>query len=128
MQASLGPQRLRFNVNFLSLEDDPDVLEETFDDRKEITAGVLVGLTETHRRSRPDAARSRKKTAPSPVPSAWSIVIHVCSSIAGVERRFTEDRDARAETSVSVRFSFQNLGEFSADPGPLGVLNTRRNA
>ena len=119
VQASLGPQRLRFNVNFLSLEDDPDVLEETFDDRKEITAGVLVGLTETI------AVRGQTRRdleEDSTIASTFGLVYrHPCLLVvAGVERRFTEDRDARAETSVSVRLSFQNLGEFSADPGPLG--------
>jgi hypothetical protein len=36
---------------------------------------------------------------------------------AGVQRRFTDDRDADADTSVALRVEFKNLGAFGVEEG-----------
>jgi lipopolysaccharide assembly outer membrane protein LptD (OstA) len=44
--------------------------------------------------------------------------IHPCLEVfAGVQRRFTDDRDADADTSVAVRVEFKNRGAFGVEEG-----------
>lgn len=109
---SVGPSWLRFYANYLSLEDDPSVSEEEFREREEITAGFQVGLWEnlTFR-----AQTRRDLKADSTVANTYGLIYrHPCLLlIGGFEKQFTEDRDAGDGTTVSVRVTFDNLGELA---------------
>jgi hypothetical protein len=46
---------------------------------------------------------------------------HPCLElVGGVERRYTQNRDAEDDTTFSIRVTFINLGQLSADSGMLG--------
>ena len=53
--ALFGPRRLRFDVTYLSLEDDPEL--DRSRKREEITAGVIVGLSRSIAVARADPAQ-----------------------------------------------------------------------
>ena len=117
--AALGPSRLRFDVNYLSLEDDPSVSEEEFRKREEVTAGVQLGLgggltvrAQTRRDLREDST----------VANTFGVIYrHPCLVlIGGIEKQFTEDRDAGDSTTLSFRVTFQNLGEVGAETTAIG--------
>ncbi len=119
VRATLGPSSLRFDVNYLSLEDDPSVSEEEFRAREEITAGVQLGLGSglTVR-----AQTRRDLKADRTVANTYGLIYrHPCLVlIAGVERLFTENRDAGDGTTISLRLTFQNLGEVGGETSAFG--------
>ncbi len=108
--AAVGPSWLRFYTNYLSLEDDPSVSEEEFRQREEITSGVQVGFG-------PDltlrAQTRRDLEENSTVANTFGLIYrHPCLLlIGGLEQQFTEDRDAGDGTTISLRVTFQSLGE-----------------
>ena len=110
VQAAVGPSWLRFDANYLSLEDDPSVSEEEFRRREEITAGIQVGFGSAvtlRAQSRRDLQEN------STVANTFGLIYrHPCLLlIGGLEQQFTEDRDAGDGTTVSFRVTFQSLGE-----------------
>lgn len=119
VRATIGPSRLRLDINYLSLEDDPSVSEEEFEEREEITAGLQVGLGHgvTVR-----AQTRRDLEEDSTVANTFGLIYrHPCLVlIAGVEQQFTEDRDAGDGTTVSLRLTFQNLGEVGGETSVIG--------
>lgn len=119
VRASLGPSRLRLSVNYLSLEDDPSVSEEEFREREEITAGLQLGLgggLTVRAQTRRDLRADRT------VANTYGLIYrHPCLVlIAGIEQQFTEDRDAVDGTTISLRLTFQNLGEVGGETSVVG--------
>ncbi|NJO38376.1 MAG: LPS-assembly protein LptD [Rhizobiales bacterium] len=119
VRATLGPSRLRFDVNYLSLEDDPSVSEEEFREREEITAGLQLGLgggLTVRAQTRRDLRADRT------VANTFGLIYrHPCLIlIGGVEQNFTEDRDAGDGTTISLRLTFQNLGEVGGETSVTG--------
>lgn len=110
IRAAVGPAWLRFDADYLSLEDDPSVAEEEFREREEITAGIQVGLGSSLTLR---AQTRRDLQADSTVANTFGLIYrHPCLLlIGGVEQQFTEDRDASDGTTVSFRVTFQSLGE-----------------
>jgi LPS-assembly protein len=116
--AVLGPPRVRFDVNYLSLEDDPTADEPR--EREEVTAGLSLRFS--------PALALRAQTRQNldlgePVAHSVAVVYRnpCLLLVAGIERRYTEDRDAEGGTSVSVRVIFQNLGELSGETSLFGL-------
>ena len=119
VRAGIGPSRLRFDVNYLSLEDDPSVSEEEFREREEITAGLQLGLgggLTVRAQTRRDLKEDRT------VANTYGLIYrHPCLVlIGGVEQQFTEDRDAGDGTTISLRLTFQNLGEVGGETSVTG--------
>ena len=119
VRATVGPSRLRLNVNYLSLEDDPSVSEEEFREREEITAGLQLGFGGglTFR-----AQTRRDLKADRTVANTYGLIYrHPCLIlIGGVEQQFTEDRDAGDGTTISLRLTFQTLGEVGGETSVTG--------
>lgn len=119
VRAAIGPSRLRLDVNYLSLEDDPSVSDEEFRKREEITAGLQLGLGGgvTVR-----AQTRRDLKADSTVANTFGLIYrHPCLVlIGGVEQQFTKDRDAGDGTTISLRLTFQNLGEIGGETSVIG--------
>jgi len=118
LSGHVGPSRLRFDVNYLALEDDPEADE--FREREEITAGVLVGVTpalSVRAQTRRDLERSRT------VANNYGLVYRnpCLLLVAGLEQRFTDNRDASSRTTFTVRVTFQHLGELAADTRMFGL-------
>jgi LPS-assembly protein len=117
VSTAFGPSRLRFNVDYISLANDP-ALEDT-SSREEITAGVSVGLLP----SLSVAASTRRNLDENE--NIWYkfglVYRHPCLTvIAGLERQNTKQADARAATTFSIRFILKNLGEVHTGGGLLG--------
>lgn len=111
---SVGPSWLRFYATYLSLEDDPSVSDEEFEEREEITAGIQFSVW--------DSLSFRAQTRldleeDSTVTNTYGLIYrHPCLLlIAGVEDDFTVDRDAGDGTTVSIRLTFDNLGELAGE-------------
>jgi len=119
VRATLGPSRLRFDVSYLSLEDDPSVSEEEFRQREEITTGLQLGLGGgvTVR-----AQTRRDLEANSTVANTFGLIYrnHCLVLIGGVEQQFSENRDAGDGTTISLRLTFQNLGEIGGETSAIG--------
>ncbi len=119
VRAAIGPSRLRLDVNYLSLEDDPSVSEEEFRKREEITAGLQLGLgggVTVRAQTRRDLKADRTVAN-----TVGLIYRHPCLVlIGGVEKQFTEDRDAGDGTTISLRLTFQNLGEVGGETSVIG--------
>ncbi len=117
VRAFVGPRRLRFDVTYLSLEDEPAA--EEFREREEITAGVLVGLT----RGLSIRAQTRRNLRQGrTVANNYGLVYRnpCLLLVAALEQRFTENRDATGGTTFTVRVTFEHLGEVVADSGLFG--------
>jgi LPS-assembly protein len=117
--AVLGPQRLRFDVTYLSLSNDP-ALEDT-SHREEITAGLSVGLLPSLS-VRAETRRNLEEDR-----NVWYkfglVYRHPCLTlVAGVERRNTQQGDAQEGTTFAVRVIFKNLGQLSTGGGLPGGL------
>jgi LPS-assembly protein len=112
-----GPPRVRFDVNYLMLEDDPAL--QSLREREEIRAGVSLAVTDSlwlRAFNRYDLAADRT------VSQQFGLVYtHPCLQIAaGVERRNTSNRDAEDSTTFSLRVIFKHLGEIGAEGLGLG--------
>ncbi len=117
MRAFVGPPRLRFDVTYLSLEDDPAA--EDFREREEITAGVLLGLA----RGLSVRAQTRRNLEQNrTVANNFGLVYRnpCLLLIAALEQRYTRNRDASGQTTFTVRVTFEHLGELMADSGLFG--------
>lgn len=110
VRAVVGPSWLRFDANYLSLEDDPSVSEEEFREREELTAGFQVGFGSSVTLR---AQTRRDLEENSTVANTFGLIYrHPCLLlIGGLEQQFTENRDASDGTTVSLRVTFQSLGE-----------------
>lgn len=98
------------DASYLSLEDDPSVSEEEFREREELTAGVQLGFGPALTLR---AQTRRDLQADSTVANTFGLIYrHPCLLlIGGLEQQFTEDRDAGDGTTISLRLTFQSLGE-----------------
>jgi LPS-assembly protein len=111
VRLSLGPPRLRLDLNYLRLADQPD--EDEFRRREEITATL-------HLRLRDDLAFSlrtrRDLTDNATIANTIGMVYNnpCLILVAGLEQSFTRTRDVRPTTTVTVRATFRNLGEVTA--------------
>jgi LPS-assembly protein len=107
-----GPRRVRFNVNYMMLEDDPAL--QSLREREEIRAAVALGISDSLGLR---AATRYNLAADRPVSHQLGLVYtHPCLQlIAGVERRNTSDRDAEDSTTFSVRLTLKHLGEIGAE-------------
>lgn len=118
VRAFVGPPELRFDANYLSLEDDPEA--EDFRQREEITTGVLV-------RPLPSLAlraeTRRNLVRNSTVAHNFGLIYRnqCLLLVAAVEKRFTENRDAGSGTTFTMRVTFQYLGELEAATGLFGL-------
>ena len=114
VRVALGPSALRFDATYLSLEDDPTVSDEEFREREEITAGVQLSLSDS---LTVRAQTRRDLQADSTVANTYGLIYRnpCLLLIAGVEQQFTQDRDAGNGTTVSLRLTFQNLGEVGGE-------------
>jgi len=108
LQVVAGPPRLRLAFGHLLLE------EETaggFDRREEGRAALSLRLTDSWSVI---ASTRRDLDNGDPILDTYGLLYEgACLTVvAGVERDFTRDRDARDSTTVAVRVGFRNLGEF----------------
>jgi LPS-assembly protein len=108
---AVGPPRVRFDVGYLMLEDDPAL--QSLREREEIRGGVSLEVTDwlsMRATGRYDLAEDRT--------ISWQygvIYTHPCLQvIAGVARRNTNNRDAEDSTTFSLQVSFKLLGEIGA--------------
>ncbi len=120
VSAIFGPRRVRFDVNYLSLGDDPSVDDPQ--SREEITAGVVVGLLPSL------SLRAQIRRNLEDDQTVWEkfglIYRHPCLTlVAGIERSYTQQADAEESTTFSIRVILKGLGELSADSGGLGTLS-----
>ncbi len=118
--ALIGPRRLNFDVTYVRLQEDPAV-EGDNQSREEITAGVLVNLLPSLSLR---AQTRRNLELDQPVWYKVGLVYrHPCLTlVAGVERSYIEQADAKGSTTFGIRVVFSHLGELSADSGGLGPL------
>ncbi|HEX2527484.1 MAG TPA: LPS assembly protein LptD [Geminicoccus sp.] len=116
--ASFGWRRLGFGLGYLSLADDPDL--EDVQERKELTASVRAGVTEDIFIS---AGVRQDLVADEPVTYALGLVYnHPCLVlVAGLERDYTEDRDAGPATTLLFRVTLKNLGELGGRTSLSGI-------
>jgi LPS-assembly protein len=114
---SVTRPRVRFDLGYLMLEDDPAL--QSLREREEIRGGISVRLLDSlslRGTSRYDLAADRTVS--------WQfgmVYTHPCLQLAaGVERRNTSNRDAEDTTTVSFRIVFKNLGEIGTDTDLFG--------
>ena len=115
--ALTGPPRVRLNVGYLMLEDDPAL--QSLREREEIRGGISLGVSDSlslRATGRYDLANDRTVS--------WQlggVYTHPCLQIiAGVERRNTSNRDADDSTTFSVRLTLKYLGEIGAEGFGIG--------
>lgn len=105
--ATFGPPRLRFDLGWLRLSDEPTGLGPR--SREELRAGVRLQLFD----SLAIAARTRRDLNEGETVSnlVGLLYTHPCFVlVAGFEQRFTQTGDLDDETSFKVRLSLTNLG------------------
>jgi LPS-assembly protein len=115
--ARFGPRAVRFDVDYLYLEDDPAVRRER--KREEIRAGVSLRLTD----SISVRARTRRNLqADRNIFHKFALVYtHPCLTlVVGVEHKNTSQGDALSSTTFKFRVVFLNLGELKAGSKALG--------
>jgi LPS-assembly protein len=118
--ANVGISWLRLDAQYLFLKDDPadpDLGDEDpSDEREEVIIEAELRATswlslhgELRRNLDQDAWIYYR---------AGLTYIHPCLEVfAGMQRKFTDDRDADADTSVAVRLAFKNLGAVGLEEG-----------
>ena len=113
-----GPPRVRFDVGYLMLEDDPAL--QSLREREEIRGGLSIGLLDSlslRLATRYDLAADRSISE-----QLGLFYVHPCLQlVAGVERLNTSDRDAEPTTTISFRVTLKNLGEIGTDADLLGA-------
>ncbi len=105
--ASFGPPRLRFDVGWLRLSDEPTGLAPR--SREELRAGVRLQLFD----SLAVAARTRRDLNEGRTVSNLFGLLYTNPCfvlVAGLEQRFTATGDLDDETSFKIRLSLTNLG------------------
>jgi LPS-assembly protein len=112
--ANLGIPWLRLDAQYLLLKDDPADFE--VGEREEVIAEVELQATSwlsLHGQLRRNLDEDRWVSY-----RVGLTYIHPCLEVfAGMQRRFTDDRDADADTSVAVRLAFRNLGAVGLEEG-----------
>jgi LPS-assembly protein len=112
--ANLSIPWLRLDAQYLLLKDDPD--DPDVEAREEVTIEAELQATswlalegELRRNVEEDRWVSYR---------FGLTYIHPCLEVfAGMQRKFTDDRDADADTSVAVRLAFKNLGSVGLEEG-----------
>lgn len=112
--ANFGLSWLRFDAQYLFLQDDPGDIavgrREEFIGRVDLQATPWLAFQARGRRNIEDDRWIRYQFG--------VVYIHPCLELfAGVQRRFTDDRDADADTSIALRVEFKNLGAVGASQG-----------
>jgi LPS-assembly protein len=117
--AELGRRPVRFNVDYLSLESDPNAEAPT--KRKEITAGLRLDLLSSISLN---AEFRRNLEEERNIYEKFGLVYrHPCVKVtAGVVHKNTSDRDAGSGTTFWLRVTLQTLGEENTESGLLGPL------
>jgi LPS-assembly protein len=120
VRAVIGPSWLRFDGTYLSLDADPEVAADEFEEREELTTGILIGLGPSlsfRAQTRRDLETS------STISNIFGLIYRnpCLLLIGGLEQDFTQDRDADGGTTVSVRITFQNLGEIGGEASLPGL-------
>ena len=120
VNARFGPRRLRFDVDYLSLQQDPAV-QGSDQSREEITAGAVLGLLPSISLG---AETRRNLQLDEPIWYKVGLVYrHPCLTlIAGIERSYTRQADVRESTTFSVRVVFPHLGALATGGGELVPL------
>jgi LPS-assembly protein len=115
---SVSQPRVRFDLGYLMLEDDPAL--QSLREREEIRGGIAVRLFDSlllRGTNRYDLAADRTVS--------WQIGMvytHPCVQLGvGVARRNTRNRDAEDATTVSFQVVFKNLGEIGTDADLFGA-------
>jgi LPS-assembly protein len=112
-----GPPRVRFDVGYLMLKNDPAV--QSTQEREQIRGGISLGVLDSlslRATTTYDLAEDRSISD-----QLGLIYTHPCLQLlAGVERRNTGDRDAEPTTSISFRVILKNLGEIGTDADLFG--------
>jgi LPS-assembly protein len=113
-----GPPRVRFDVGYLMLEDDPAL--QSLREREEIRGGLSIGLLDSlslRFATRYDLTADRSISE-----QLGLFYVHPCLQlVAGVERLNTSDRDAEPTTTISFRVILKNLGEIGTDADLMGA-------
>jgi LPS-assembly protein len=114
----LGPPRMRFDVTYLFLQDDP-ALDST-ELREEIRAGV--GVTPTPSFSFRVQTR-RNLAQDQTVANTFGFVYRnpCLILVGGIERSFIERGDIRPGTTFSLRVTLKHLGEVGAETSLFGL-------
>ena len=117
--AQLGTRPVVFNVDYLSLESDPNAEAPT--KRKEITAGVRLDLFSSLSLN---AEFRRNLEEDREIYERFGLVYrHPCVKVtAGVEHKNTSDRDAASGTTFWLRVTLQTLGEENTESGLFSPL------
>ncbi len=117
--AVFGPRRVRFNVDYISLSNDPALNDSN--SREEVTAGVSLGLLPSLSLR---AATRRNLDEDRNVWYKFGLVYrHPCLTlVAGVQRKNTQQADAGSATTFSIRVIFKNLGEVATGSSLLAPL------
>ncbi len=109
---SAGPEAVRVSANYLFLDESTTLAE--FDEREEISGGIVANVTENWSAS----ARTTYDLAPNggPLQYGGAVTYHDECLLVSVDlsRNFTNDRDLQASTEVFVRVVFKHLGELGA--------------
>ncbi len=118
--ATFGPRRIHFDVDYLSLQEDP-ALNDQDQSREEITAGVVLGLLPSLSLG---AQTRRNLQLDRPVWYKVGLVYrHPCLTlVAGIERNYTEQPGVPESTTFSIRVILLHLGEVSTGGGSVVPL------
>ena len=118
ISAGLGPTWMRLGVNYVSLEDDPalDVSRR----REEIVGALSLDLTPSitfRTQLRRDLEEDRW------ISQKFGLVYRnpCLQLVAGVERKFTSNRDAVDTTTFTIRVVLKNLGDLSTSSAALPI-------
>jgi LPS-assembly protein len=115
---SVTRPRVRFDLGYLMLEDDPAL--QSLREREEIRGGISVRVSDSlslRATNRYDLAADRTVS--------WQlglIYTHPCLQLAaGIQRRNTSNRDAEDTTTISFRIVFRNLGGIGTEANLFGA-------
>jgi LPS-assembly protein len=112
--ANFGLPWLRIDAEYLYLKDDPGDLD--IDQREEFTTSAELEATSWLSF---EARARRNLEADRWVSYQFGMIYHhPCVEVfAGMQRRFTRDRDADPDTSIALRIEFKNLGSVGSSQG-----------
>jgi LPS-assembly protein len=117
--AEFGPRALRFDVDYLFLQDDPALQSDR--EREEITAGVRMRLTSSLTLR---AQTRRNLAADRTIFHRFGLVYeHPCMQVVlGVKNSNVQDRDVVSSTTFTIRVVLRNLGELRTGSSSFGSL------
>ncbi len=106
---SAGPQAFKVSANYLFFDEDTDLAE--FDNREEVSGGIVAQVTENWSAS----ARTTYDLSPrgGPLQYGGGVTYRDECLVVSLDfaRNFTNDRDLKSSTEVFVRVAFKYLGE-----------------